>query len=119
MGEVAGYGGSVTFTAMQANARAWAITYECDELDITDFADAGTSDYIGGLTRWGGTIELHWDAANTMAVRSSASITLQATTGKTYTGTALFTREETSAPVEGLVSTIATFRGKGALTKPA
>lgn len=119
MAERAGKDGSVTLTGMQANAYGWVLSYEADELDITDFGDAGVSDYIAGLTRWGGTINIRWDAANTKVVGTSASLTLQAYTGKTYTGTCLFTNESTTVSVEALNETVATFRGKGILTKPS
>lgn len=119
MAERAGKDGSVTFTGMETNAHGWVINYEADELDITDFANAGVSDYIAGLTRWGGTMNLRFDIANTKVVGTTGSLTLQAYTSETYTGTALFTNESTTVSHDGLNETVVTFRGKGALTKPA
>jgi hypothetical protein len=116
--EVTGIDGNFAFTAMQVNAYGWSITHTADEHDATTFADSGDARYKAGNRRAVITANLHWADDNTAVVGTSASATLTATTGETYTCTAIFQQEETSVNVNELNSTIATFRVSGAVTKP-
>jgi len=116
MAEVAGYGGSISFTNLTAGAKGWTVDYTGDPLETTDFADAGVRTYIAGLTGWTATVSANWDAANTAVPGNSATLTLTADTGDTYAGTAIMTGLSASVSVDGVNQVNYSFQGSGTLT---
>lgn len=116
MAELAGYGGSITFTNYQTSAKAWTADIAVDMLETTDYGDAGYRTYIGGLKGGTATVEYNWDVANTAALGASATLTLLTTTNLGYNGTALLTSLSVNAPVDGLAVCTATFTFTGTIT---
>lgn len=116
MAEAAGYGGSITFANLTAGVKQWSLNWTVDPLETTDFADAGVGTYIRGIKRWTATVTANWDAANTADPDDSASLTLTASSGKTYAGTALLIGVAPSVDVAGVNQCVYTFQGSGALT---
>jgi hypothetical protein len=116
MAEVAGCGGSLTFTNLTAGVKNWTVNYACDVLETTDFADSCKRTYIAGLTGWTATATANWDAANTADAGDSAMLTLTADTGKTYAGTAIITGLDVNVAVDGVNTASYTFQGSGTLT---
>ena len=118
--EAMGREGSATFTAMQTNVHGWTLNVEGDAHNVTNFSDAGVERYKEGNRRCSGTLNLSYSSGNTMVVPSSAALTLQEETGKTWQVQAILTgRGETVDGREGGVNeTVATFQGTGALTYP-
>ncbi len=116
MAEVAGYGGSITYTNLTAGVKSWTVDYVADMLETTDFGDSGKRTYAAGLSGWTATAEVNWDAANTAAPGDSASLTLTADTGDTYVGTALIASMSVGVSVDGLNTATYSFQGSGALT---
>ena len=120
MAEITGVGGSVTFSGLTANVHSWSITESHDIFEKTDFAD-GASGYktrLAGLPDWTATVELFWDAANTADSGDSAALTLTATSGKTYTGTAMVESVTVNTSVADPITATYNFVGNGALTVP-
>ena len=118
--EAMGREGSVTFTTMQANVWGWAMNVEGDTHNVTNFSDAGVERYKEGNRRCSGTINLSWSVLNTMVVPSSAALTLQEETGKTWQVQAILNSrgESVDGREGGTNETVATFQGTGALTYP-
>jgi hypothetical protein len=116
MAEVAGCGGSLTFTNLTAGVKNWTVNYTCDVLETTDFADNCKRTYIAGLSSWTATATANWDAANTADPGDSATLTLTADTGKTYAGTAIMTGLSVNVAVDGVNSVTYNFQGTGTLT---
>ena len=119
MAAVAGYTGNVTFTNLQANVKGWVLNIVGDALETTDYADGGVATYIRGVIGWSATVTLSWDSTHTATAGSSATLSLQATTGSTYSGAAILTGNDITSSVRGLVESTATFQGTGALTYPS
>ena len=119
MSEVAGKGGSVTFTNFQTSIKSWNIPgWTADLEEITDFSDgsAGYKKYAATLTDWTATVELNWDAANTATPGSSATLTLNVDDSNNYSGSAILQTISVNEPVGGIVTATATFQGNGLLT---
>ena len=116
MAELAGYGGSITFTNYQTSAKAWTSDLSVDMLDTTDFADGGYRTFIAGLKGGTATVEYNWDVANTAALGASATLTLLTTTGLGVNGAALLTSISIGVPVDGLATVTATFTFTGTIT---
>ena len=117
MAEVAGKGGSITFTNLTAGVKSWTADISGDALETTDYADSGHRTFIAGLDGWTASVELNWDVANTVAVGDSATLTLTIVSATThYSGTALVTGISVSSIVDGLVTATVSFQGSGAIT---
>lgn len=121
MSEVAGKQGSVSFTNLTAGVKSWSLDGAADMLETTDYADSGHRTYIGGLDGWTASCELNWDAANTVALGDSATLTLFIGSGAApkYAGTALVSGISVKSVVEGLVTATVNFQGTGAYTYTA
>jgi len=120
MAEQAGKNGSVTFTNLTAGVKSWNLDGAADMLETTDYDDNGHKTYIGGLDGWTASCELNWDAANTVEIGDSATLTLLiGTTTPNYAGTALVASISVSSVVEGLVTATVNFQGTGAYTYTA
>ena len=117
MAEVAGKGGSITFTNLTVGVKTWTCDLVGDVLEVTDYSDSGHRTFIAGLDGWTASVELNWDAANTVDVGDSATLTLTIVDGTThYAGTALVTGISISSNVDGVVTATISFQGSGACT---
>lgn len=116
MAEVAGYGGSITFTNLTAGVKNWSLSYNADALETTDFSDSGNRTYIAGLKGWTATVEANWDSSNSAEPGDSASLTLDVDGTHNYSGTAILTGMSISQAVDGVVTVTYEFQGTGALT---
>ena len=125
MAEVAGKGGSITCTNLDAGVKAWNLSLVGDALEVTDYSDAGVRTYIVGCTGWSGSCEVNWDAANDGLVHGATITGLIFTVvdGTTYyTGaTAIVTGISVGSAVGDVVSMSVTFQGSGTciLSTPA
>jgi len=116
MAELAGYGGSITFTNFQTSAKQWTSDISVDMLDITDFGDGGYRTFKGGLKGGTATVTYNWDVANTAALGDSATLTLLVTTGLGLNGTAFLSGISYSTAVDGIVECTASFTFSGTIT---
>lgn len=116
MAELAGYGGSVTFTNFATSAKAWTSDLNVDMLDITDFGDSGWRNFLAGLKGGTATVEYNWDVANTAALGASATLTLLTMTGLSVNGTAFLNGISIGAPVDGVITQTGNFTFSGTIT---
>jgi predicted secreted protein len=117
MAEVAGKGGSVTFTGLTAGVKSWSLDLAGDTLETTDYDDSGHRTYIAGLDGWTANCELNWDTANTVSIGDSATLTLTIVSStEAYSGTALVNGISVSSSVEGVVTATISFQGTGVCT---
>ena len=120
MAEVAGKGGSATFTNLNAGVKSWNLDGAMDMLPTTDYDDDGHKTFIGGCDGWTANCELNWDATNTVALGDSATLTLLiGTATPKYAGTALVASISVSSVVDGLVTATISFQGTGPYTYTA
>ena len=127
MAAVNGVLGSVVWSAgifanLDTNVKSWSLDYTADMLDSTDFGSSGPRDFIGGLTTWSGTFECLLDSV-TAAIAdptdlggAAVTLTLTATTNRTYAGTAICSGIHPSVTVEGINVMTVDFQGSGALS---
>ena len=117
MAEVAGKGGSITFAGLTVGVKTWTCDLVGDAIEVTDYSDNGHRTYIAGLDGWTASVELNWDAANTIDIGDSAALTLTIVSATTYySGTALVTGISISSSVDGVVTATISFQGSGACT---
>ena len=118
MAAVNGITGTVSFkTGSTTNVKSWTIDIVADTHDTTDFTSAGPRTFITGLTSWSGSFVVNLDGTTPLPdVGSSSAFVGTASTGRTYTGTALLTGEHPSVAVDGLNESTIDFQGTGALT---
>ncbi len=116
MAEVHGKGGSLTYSNLTAGVHSWELNYEADVSEVTDFADAGVKSFIVGGKGWTASAEANWDSANTAAPGDSATLTLTAVSGKTYTGTGIVKSMNVKATKDDVNRATYQFQGTGALT---
>ena len=119
MAHIAGKGGFVKYdggTEITA-IRSWSIDYSVDALNTTDFADAGVSTFIAGVSQWGGAFEGPKDGAPPAIIGSiySGDFGEADTTGMHWTGDILVTGLSPSVDFDGVVAYDWTFQGTGAL----
>lgn len=117
MAVITGATGDVTFTSgYVTNVRSWSLNIAVDEHDITDFSATTWALYMGGLTRWSGSFECWLDDTATLVTSNSNTLVLTASTGRTFTGTALITGNDVTVnPADPNTVTVG-FRGTSTLT---
>jgi hypothetical protein len=94
-----------------------------DVVEDTALTDA-TKTFVAGRTSFSGTIEMHFDEADTqqesLTAGSSISFVLlpegNATGDASYTGTGIITGMSINNSMDAIVSRSVTFQGTGALT---
>lgn len=118
MGEVAGSGGSVSFTNFQTSVKSFTIDHKSDVEEITDFADgsSGYKKYLPTLKDWTATVEMSWDSGNTATPGTTGTVTFNVNATSKYTGSGILTGITINEPVSGVVTCTGTFQGNGALT---
>ncbi len=117
MAEVHGKGGSITYSNLTQGVHSWEITVEADVVETTDFTDVGVKTYILGGKGWSGSCEANWDASNTAVAGDAASaLVFTATSGKTYTGSAIIKTMVVKVTANDENRATYTFQGTGALT---
>ena len=107
------YDGGTEITAI----RSWSIDYNVAALDTTDFADAGVSTFIAGVSQWSGAFEGPKEGAPPTIVGSifSGDFGESDTTGQHFTGDILITGLSPVVEFDGVVAYSWTFQGTGAL----
>ncbi|MCC6483347.1 MAG: hypothetical protein IT209_00745 [Armatimonadetes bacterium] len=100
----------------------WNVDYSADELDSTGQDSGGAGEYLGGITRWGGSFTAVYDdsgaanLSNTVPGTIGAISLLTSSGGRTFAGNVLIVRSHVRSVVNGLVSWDIDFRGTGVLT---
>ncbi len=119
MAEIHGKGGSVSASGGNTTVNNWTLSYVGDAVECTNFDSTGGREYVVGLTGWSGSYDCFFSTGNTLVPGSSNSITLTISTGTgayAFTGTAIITGMDITAPVDGVVTQSYTFQGTDALS---
>jgi len=131
MAEVAGYGGNVYFDASLSQAAGsitsavggvnnWVINYKADLYETTDFADAGTRTYLGGMKDWGGTFNAYYSTtvsySSALAPGTSLSMKFKLNASHQIHGNVVLTGWSFTTAVDGVETVNFTFQGTGAPT---
>mgnify|MGYP003149250476 CR=1 FL=1 len=117
-GPIIGDTGTVAWGAggYTTNVKAWSLNIAVDEHDITDFASSGWAEYMGGLKRWSGSFECFLDDTTAIDEENQNTLTLTASTGRTFEGTAFITANDVTVNPADPNTVTVNFRGTSTLT---
>jgi hypothetical protein len=118
MAKIHGKGGDVDTGSSVSGINAWTLSHDGEAAETTDFASAGTKEYIPGLTGWAGTFAGFKDGPP-IAPNSIVSLSLEEVAGSAtekYTGSAIVTNHSVDTNTAGVVTYTYTFVGTGLLT---
>ena len=120
MAHRAGFAGSVQAPGVIAGIKSWTLTYTVETPNSTDFADAGVSAFIPGITEWNGSFEGFKDGVPIAGLHTEVALILDETqnASEEWLGQAILTSVTPSTDHDGIVSYSYTFQGTGALTVP-
>ena len=114
MAAISGKDGSINFTNAETYIRNWTMNLIADTYDtsIMEGVSSGRS-FIAGIKGWSGSFECNYSTGNTAVPGDSATIICRSSTSTAgvFTGTAIITGMDVSAPVDGLVTQSYTFQG--------
>lgn len=106
-----------------AEVKSYSIEESADTVETTSMGDAART-YRPSLTTFTGTIECHWDEADTngqAALTIGAEVTLNLypegdTSGSYYTGSVIITGVSRAGAMDDVVSATYSFQGNGELS---
>ncbi len=118
MAAINGITGNVSFkTGSTTNVKSWSLDRVGDTHDSTDFTSTGERTFATGLKGWSGSFVVNLDDTTALPdVNQSAAIVLTASTGRTYSGTAILTGIHPSVSIDGLNESTIDFQGTGTMT---
>ena len=115
--------GQVDAAAEVTGIKSWTLEYTVTTLNVTDFADAGESEFLPGISEWHGTFEGYRDAAPIALGTSATAIVIKLyetqTGSEFWTGDCFITAIRASVDHDGIVTYSYDFQGTGTLTVPA
>ena len=114
-----GKGGSATFSGIDSILLlSWSIDTSADVAEATDMGDTWKS-YQAGFKDWTATLECNKDSTDVGidALGTTDTLTITATSGKTYSGSAICTGYSPSASKDDIAKLTITFQGTGTLTE--
>lgn len=117
----AGSSEPATLTLLVASGQSFAVSGFTTRLNVRSAAnELNTASYSfrgsGNVTVAASGDVMPFDAGSSIATPVSGELILQATTGRTYTGNALWRRVRMQCPVAGLITHTVDVQGTGALT---
>jgi len=122
MAHRAGTAGQVDSPNAVTGVQSWNLEYTVAMLNTTDFADAGVSSFIPGVTEWHGSFEGFKDGTP-QALTTGAVILLKLyetqQASEFWTGNAFITAVRVNVDHDGIVSYAYDFQGTAALTVAA
>jgi hypothetical protein len=119
--------GTVTAGAVDMDVTGWSADMEVNTIDTSTTAELGWEDAIYGLRKFSGSFEFFYNPAKRPTGASAGllpgsttypTLTLLATTGETFTGSAMITKLSFKSKVKDAFAVTATFTSKGAWTLP-
>ena len=121
MAAINGSLGSVSFgagTQYDNNVISFELNHSESVIETTSYGTTGRTFRGGGITTWGGSYTaLIDDTTDISGIGTAAStLTLTASTGVTYAGSAFVTSFAISHTFDGRPQVVASFQGTGALT---
>ncbi len=120
MAHRAGFAGSVQAPGVIAGIKSWTLDYTVEALNTTDFADAGVSEFIPGITQWSGSFEGFKEGVPIAGLHTQVALILDETqtAQEEWTGNAILTSISPNTEHDNIVSYSYTFQGTGALQVP-
>ncbi len=120
-GHYSGKAGSVLAPGVIAGIKSWSLEYTVSVLNTTDFADAGVSSFIPGITEWHGSFEGYKDGVPIAGLHTEVALKLYETqtVGERWEGQAIITAVRASVDHDGIVSYSYDFQGTSDLTVAA
>ncbi len=120
MAHRAGAAGSVQAPGVIAGIKSWNLEYTVVALNTTDFADAGVSSFIPGITEWSGSFEGFKDGVPIAGLHTEVALILDETqtASEEWLGQAIITAVRANVDHDGIVSYSYDFQGTGVLTVP-
>ena len=120
MAHRAGFAGSVQAPGVIAGIKSWNLEYTVVPLNTTDFADAGVSSFIPGITEWHGSFEGFKDGVPIAGLHTEIALTLDETqtASEEWLGQAIITAIRAVTDHDGIVSYEYDFQGTAGLTVP-
>jgi len=120
-------GGTFGVDEFTLGVTKWSITDEADVLETTGMDDAGTAAYIGGVTRFSGSITCLWDDTadkvqpNDLAPGLLIKCKLEGVAAgqPAYSGDVVIKSVQPEVTVDGVVTYTLDVQGTGTLTRPA
>jgi len=130
MAELAGYGGGVYYHTSTSKAAAsivtaiggannWTINWNGPPIETTDFSDAGTRTYIGGMKDWGGTFGGYYDTSvsySSIDPGTALSMKFKLNSSHQIHGNVIITAMNPGVDVNGTATMTWNFMGTGAPT---
>ena len=130
MAELAGYGGNVYYDASLSTAvgsinttiggtNNWTLNWDGPPLETTDFSDAGTRTYIGGMKNWGGTFGGYYSTSvtyNSIDPGTAVSLKLKLNASHQIHGNVIITNLVFGTDVNGVETVTWNYQGTGAPT---
>ncbi len=121
MAAITGIDGDVTLGSALAEVRGWALTKTDSTPQYASSATSGWKKSLGGVRDWKGTANIYAPAGAVDVgpeIGDSVAVTLTATSGETYTGTAQIQEIVFTVEVEEpeAISATISFTGDGVLT---
>lgn len=105
------------------------ITDEADVLETTGMDSSGKATYLGGVTRWSGTINAYWedemmvgappDLAPGTVINVRLDLTGASAGTDNWTGVCVVRSAKPEVSVDGVVSYTLDVQGTGTLTRPS
>lgn len=97
--------------------KSWTLSYNVAEHNTTDFASAGTSEFIPGVSEWSGSFEGYKDGAP-LSIGTEVYLLLgeSNTDGQGFVGKAIITNCESNSSPDAVNAMSYTFRGTGILS---
>lgn len=121
MAVINGQGGSVSFGAgsqYDQNVTGFTLNIVEEALETTVFGASARTFKSSGVQSWSGTYTCYLDDTTAISGTgtAAATLTLTATSGRTYAGSAIVTQIGVSQTFDGIPTAAFSFQGTGALT---
>lgn len=99
--------------------KSWTLDYTMDSLEVTDFANTGTRDYISGCSSWSGSFEGFKEGVP-LSIGSEVYLVLGETNtaGQQWLGKVIITAAHPSVGFDGVVTYSYDFQGTSTLQAP-
>ncbi len=119
--------GSFSASEYMLAVQDWSLEDQCDELESTGMDSGGVAEYIDGVTRFTGSVNVFWDSDATKVQPEAllpgriilARLEVVAGQQPRYQGYVLITGSSPRSVTTGIVSYQLRVRGTGALTRPS
>lgn len=123
---LSGFNGKVRAGSTDMDVSGWSGDPEVDTFDSTTTADAGWEDVTAAAKKISGSFDFFYNTSKKptgatagISPGNTVTLALDATTGETFTGSALITKLSIKSKAKESITITASFKGKGAWTYPS